>query len=76
MNIMNIGEVMAIGKTFEEAIQKAVRMVSGGNMDGLDGKMVEGGEIEDLLRRPTDKRLFVIQYALEHGYTVEGRYAK
>jgi hypothetical protein len=54
----SVGEVMSIGRTFEEAIQKAVRMVSGGVLEGLDGiaSMPEGHELDELLRVPTDKR--------------------
>ena len=65
---------MAIGKTFEEAIQKAVRMVSGGAMEGLEGSPIspqEAEELDTLLRVPTDKRLFAVQLALERGYSVD-----
>lgn len=71
-SMTSVGEVMSIGRTFEEAIQKAVRMVSGGNLDGLEGiKPNDDLSIDELLRVPTDKRLFVVQYALEMGYSVE-----
>lgn len=69
-SMSSVGEVMAIGRNFEEAIQKAVRMVSGGLLDGLEG----GGDYEDidsLIEIPTDKRLFVIQEALERGYSID-----
>ena len=76
-SMTSVGEVMAIGRNFEEAIQKAVRMVSGGRIDGLDGATVNGSkfqptalELEELLRVPTDRRLGAIQLALERGYTV------
>lgn len=65
----SVGEVMAIGRNFEEAIQKAVRMVTGGRLDGLDGHsngiitrtaVAEGDptgeDLDTLLRIPTDKR--------------------
>lgn len=61
-SMSSVGEVMAIGRTFEESLQKAVRMVSGGVLDGLDG----GGDFEDLdtlLQVPTDKR-FVYKLTL------------
>lgn len=75
----SVGEVMAIGKTFEEAIQKAVRMVTAGVWMGLDGKppppLPKGDDskevesdteaLEHYLRVPTDRRLFFLQYALE-----------
>lgn len=67
----SVGEVMAIGRSFEEAIQKAIRMVSGGQLSGLEGNVAEGKDIEDLLRIPNDKRIWAIQRALEIGYSVE-----
>jgi carbamoylphosphate synthase large subunit len=76
-SMTSVGEVMAIGRCFEEAIQKAVRMVSGGRIDGIDGATVNGSKfqpdaatLEYLLRVPTDGRLGAIQLALERGYTV------
>ena len=57
-SMTSVGEVMAIGRNFEEAIQKAVRMVSGGNLEGLEGELsIEGTDLEEMLRIPTDKRL-------------------
>ena len=70
-SMTSVGEVMAIGRTFEEAMQKAVRMVSGGALEGLEGKISDPNQLDYLLRVPTDKRLFAVQYALEHGYTIE-----
>jgi carbamoyl-phosphate synthase small subunit len=70
-SMLSVGEVMAIGKTFEEAIQKAVRMVSGGGLEGLEGALVEGKDLQEMIRVPTDKRLFAIQYALEKGMSVD-----
>ena len=72
-SMTSVGEVMAIGRNFEEAIQKAVRMISGGNLEGLDGipTMPEGAELDELIRVPTDRRLFAVQTALERGYTIE-----
>ena len=70
-SMTSVGEVMAIGKTFEEAMQKAVRMVSGGALEGLEGSLLENTDLETLLRVPTDKRLFAVQFALENGYTVD-----
>jgi carbamoyl-phosphate synthase/aspartate carbamoyltransferase len=70
-SMTSVGEVMAIGRTFEEAIQKGVRMVCGGNLDGLDGNVAAGVDLEYLLRVPTDKRLWAVQAALEQGYSVE-----
>lgn len=74
-SMTSVGEVMAIGRTFEEAIQKAVRMISGGNLEGLDGggsSMPEAkAELDELIRIPTDRRLFAVQTALERGYTID-----
>ena len=65
---------MAIGRNFEEAIQKAARMVSGGASEGLDGDSlmdIDVKELEELLRVPTDKRLYAVQAALERGYSID-----
>jgi carbamoyl-phosphate synthase large subunit len=71
-SMTSVGEVMAIGRNFEEAIQKAVRMISGGNLEGLEGELsAEGVDLDDLLRVPTDKRLYAVQTALEKGYSVD-----
>jgi carbamoyl-phosphate synthase large subunit len=70
-SMTSVGEVMAIGRTFEEAMQKACRMVSGGMAEGLDGELSDGADLAALLSVPTDKRLAAVQYALEHGYTVD-----
>eukprot|EP00602_Paraphysomonas_sp_CaronLab_P004988 CAMPEP_0185029084 /NCGR_PEP_ID=MMETSP1103-20130426/15178_1 /TAXON_ID=36769 /ORGANISM="Paraphysomonas bandaiensis, Strain Caron Lab Isolate" /LENGTH=1476 /DNA_ID=CAMNT_0027563701 /DNA_START=111 /DNA_END=4541 /DNA_ORIENTATION=- len=78
-SMTSVGEVMAIGRNFEEAIQKAVRMVSGGRLDGLDGEKmrsgtsvkVESSDLDVMLRVPTDTRLAAVQTALEQGYSVD-----
>ena len=70
-SMTSVGEVMAIGRTFEEAVQKGVRMVSGGNADGLEGKLAEDADLEYLLRVPTDQRLWAVQKALELNYSVD-----
>jgi carbamoyl-phosphate synthase/aspartate carbamoyltransferase len=77
-SMTSVGEVMAIGRNFEEAIQKAARMVSGGRDEGLDGnaggkvsESIGKAELDELLRVPTDCRLYAVQLALERGYTVE-----
>ncbi|MCK4537786.1 MAG: carbamoyl-phosphate synthase (glutamine-hydrolyzing) large subunit [Candidatus Krumholzibacteria bacterium] len=66
----SVGEVMAIGRSFEEVIQKAIRMLETG-MDGLVGNDIEFDDLEAEMTRPTDKRLFAISEALDQGYTVE-----
>jgi len=73
-SMLSVGEVMAIGRTFEEVIQKACRMVNPG-MDGLDGtdsNLIDDSiDLEMRLKTPTDTRLFAIQKALEEGWSVE-----
>ncbi|MDI6888479.1 MAG: carbamoyl-phosphate synthase large subunit [Methanocellales archaeon] len=63
------GEVMAIGRTLEEALQKAIRSLDI-DMQLGDGEWSEE-EIRALLSSPTDERLFVIYYALRHGFSIE-----
>ncbi|MBN2458487.1 carbamoyl-phosphate synthase (glutamine-hydrolyzing) large subunit [Candidatus Woesearchaeota archaeon] len=70
----SVGEVMAIGRSFEEAIQKAVRMLQVG-MYGISCNDVEFDDIEKLIRNPTDKRLFAIAEALKRGYDVDKLYS-
>lgn len=73
-SMLSVGEVMAIGRTFEEVIQKACRMVNP-SLDGLDGadsNLIESSEdLETSLKTPTDTRLFAVQKALEDGWTVD-----
>ncbi|XP_058063650.1 CAD protein [Anopheles bellator] len=68
-SMKSVGEVMAIGRTFEEAFQKALRMVDGVNGYGFDPSLKPASEQE--LAVPTDKRVFVLAAALRAGYTVE-----
>lgn len=66
----SVGEVMGIGKTFEEAIQKAVRMLDIGKSGlEIDSRTKKTGFME-ILKNPTDKRLFYIQMALKKGLTL------
>ncbi|CAM9239741.1 unnamed protein product [Pylaiella littoralis] len=68
----SVGEVMSIGRTFEEAIQKAVRMVNP-DLDGLEGKWDKDATIskDDQLKIPTDMRLYAVMAALEEGRSVD-----
>lgn len=68
----SVGEVMAIGRKFEEAFQKALRMVDD-NVTGFDpyAKAVNEEELE----KPTDKRMFVLAASIKAGYTVDRLYA-
>ncbi len=73
----SVGEVMAIGRTFEEALQKALRSLEIGRYGlGCDGKdrEVTRDEIVQKLRFPSADRVFYIRYALQHGFTVEEIY--
>uniref|UniRef100_A0A182VV76 CAD protein n=1 Tax=Anopheles minimus TaxID=112268 RepID=A0A182VV76_9DIPT len=69
-SMKSVGEVMAIGRTFEEAFQKALRMVD--SVNGFDPYLNPVNEQE--LEQPTDKRMFVLAAALKAGYTVEQIY--
>jgi len=70
-SMKSVGEVMSIGRTFEEAIQKGIRMIGQG-MHGFTGNRdLEFEDIERELTQPTDMRIFVIADAFEKGYTVE-----
>lgn len=67
----SVGEVMAIGRKFEEAFQKAFRMVDE-TVQGFDPDIKQVNERE--LEEPTDKRMFVLAAALKEGYTIERLY--
>ncbi|MBN2013524.1 carbamoyl-phosphate synthase (glutamine-hydrolyzing) large subunit [candidate division KSB1 bacterium] len=66
----SVGEVMAIGRTFEEVLQKAIRMLDVG-AHGLVSNGFQFGNLKDALRVPTDKRLFAIAEAMKQGYSVD-----
>ena len=70
-SMKSVGEVMAIGRTFEEAIQKGLRMIGQGMHGFVENKEIEIEDIDRALREPTDKRIFVISKAMRLGYTVE-----
>ncbi|MGN0036953.1 MAG: carbamoyl-phosphate synthase (glutamine-hydrolyzing) large subunit [Bacteroidaceae bacterium] len=70
-SMKSVGEVMAIGRTFEEAIQKGLRMIGQGMHGFVDNKELVIPDIDRALREPTDKRIFVISKALRAGYTVD-----
>ncbi len=70
-SMKSVGEVMAIGRTFEEAIQKGLRMIGQGMHGFVDNKELEIDNIDSALREPTDKRIFVISKAMHKGYTVD-----
>jgi carbamoyl-phosphate synthase large subunit len=76
-SMKSVGEIMAIGRSFEEAIQKGIRMVGLG-MHGFVGNRDEINipEIEEELVRPTDRRIFAIAEALNKGYTIDDLHEK
>ena len=67
----SVGEVMSIGRTFEEVIQKGLRMIGQGMHGFVDNKELEIADIDKALREPTDKRIFVISKAMRAGYTID-----
>ena len=73
-SMKSVGEVMSIGRTFEEAIQKGLRMIGQGMHGFVGNKELEIADIDKALREPTDKRIFVISKALRAGYTIEQIY--
>ena len=70
-SMKSVGEVMAIGRTFEEAIQKGLRMIGQGMHGFVENKELVIDDIDKALREPTDKRIFVISKAMRAGYTVD-----
>ena len=70
-SMKSVGEVMAIGRTFEEVIQKGLRMIGQGMHGFVENKLPEIPDIDKALKEPTDKRIFVIEQAFRKGYTVD-----
>ncbi|MDR1897118.1 MAG: carbamoyl-phosphate synthase (glutamine-hydrolyzing) large subunit [Prevotellaceae bacterium] len=69
-SMKSVGEVMAIGRTFEEAIQKGLRMIGQGMHGFVANKKMPSTNMEKILSEPTDKRIFYIAQALEEGFSV------
>ncbi|MCR4922125.1 MAG: carbamoyl-phosphate synthase (glutamine-hydrolyzing) large subunit [Bacteroidaceae bacterium] len=74
-SMKSVGEVMAIGRNFEESIQKGLRMIGQGMHGFVENKELVINDIDKALREPTDKRVFIIAKALRQGYTVDQIYA-
>ena len=70
-SMKSVGEVMAIGRTFEEAIQKGIRMIGQGMHGFVENKELVIPDVDKALREPTDKRIFVISKAMRAGYTID-----
>ena len=70
-SMKSVGEVMAIGRTFEEVIQKGLRMIGQGMHGFVGNRPLKIEDIDKALAEPTDKRIFVVAKALQEGYTVD-----
>lgn len=70
-SMKSVGEVMAIGRTFEEVIQKGLRMIGQGMHGFVDNNELKIEDVEAALKEPTDKRIFVIEKAFNAGYTID-----
>ncbi len=70
-SMKSVGEVMAIGRTFEEVIQKGLRMIGQGMHGFVDNKEITIDNVEEALSEPTDKRIFVIEKAFAAGYSID-----
>lgn len=70
-SMKSVGEVMAIGRSFEEAIQKGLRMIGQGMHGFVENKELVIPDIDKALNAPTDKRIFVISKAFRQGYTID-----
>ncbi len=70
-SMKSVGEIMSIGRTFEEAIQKGLRMIGQGMHGFVENKALKVLDIDKALREPTDERIFVISKAFRVGYTID-----
>ena len=70
-SMKSVGEVMAIGRTFEEVIQKGLRMIGQGMHGFVGNRELTIENVDAALKAPTDKRIFVIEKAFKDGYSVE-----
>ena len=70
-SMKSVGEVMAIGRTFEEVIQKGLRMIGQGMHGFVGNRELSIEDVDAALKAPTDKRIFVIEKAFKNGYSVE-----
>lgn len=70
-SMKSVGEIMAIGRTFEEAIQKGLRMINIGMHGFAANKELKVDDLDDALKNPTDKRIFCIEQAFKKGYSIK-----
>ncbi len=73
-SMKSVGEVMSIGRNFEEAIQKGLRMIGQGMHGFVGNRDLEFESIDEELQKPTDMRIFAINAALEAGYNIDKIY--
>jgi carbamoyl-phosphate synthase small subunit len=73
-SMKSVGEVMAIGRTFEEALQKGLRMIGQGMHGFVDNHVIKVEDIKTALHEPTDMRVFVLSEAMRIGYSLEQIY--
>lgn len=73
-SMKSVGEVMAIGKTFEEAIQKGLRMIGQGMHGFVGNEGLKFNDVKEMLSHPTDMRIFVIAQAFKEGLTIDEIY--
>ena len=73
-SMKSVGEIMSIGRTFEEIIQKGLRMIGQGMHGFVGNDHTKFTNLDDELAHPTDLRIFAIAQALEEGYTIERIY--
>ena len=70
-SMKSVGEVMSIGRSFEEVIQKGIRMIGQGMHGFVENKELKFADLDKALKEPTDKRLFAISQAFQEGYSVD-----
>ena len=70
-SMKSVGEIMSIGRTFEEALQKGLRMIGQGAHGFVGNKELQVNDIEEALKEPTDRRIFVISKAMRAGFTID-----
>lgn len=70
-SMKSVGEVMSIGRTFEESIQKGLRMIGQGAHGFVGNKEFQVNDLDEALREPTDKRIFAISKAMRAGYSID-----
>jgi carbamoyl-phosphate synthase large subunit len=70
-SMKSVGEIMSIGRTFEEAIQKGLRMINVGMHGFVGNKEIDIEDLDEALKNPTDKRIFCIEKAFKQGYSID-----